>query len=266
MLATLPTPLRRDTPRCLDAIRSANWSRAWYPATRSSKRVMTRSAQTVRCCESNRSKRCLLYVRNQKAGSSLLYSHMSQFFPNTTCRTGLARHPLAPVERRARDDVVFTVVREPFDVALSAYCEVRRRQACPRCDWTRVERFPRWCGVRPSDEFDRYLDDVRSGRFVSDEAFHSYPQTVKTLTSYRLEVVVRADALHAGLRGLAKLVGTSFVAMNATSKDRHTTRSDACCAGVRPLSSRLAARLCALYASDFECFGFPRPAVCQSVA
>ena len=294
---------------CSSAIDAAAWRSRWLPSNRPP-HFLQAAQEVLRCCPASDSDcqrrcpdckcRCLVYVRNQKAGSSFLWHRPAHLQP---APAGLERFfPALRCERRRRDflpykealgdpvpiwargripsvlpswasedgDLLFTVVREPIATAGAAFCEVDERNqfacasesSCLEPSYSRVG-----CGGSgATSRFAAFLRGIDAHEPLSEEFFHAYPQGVKVNVPH-LSVVVKLERLTHGLALLAARLGTRFnrsATLAPTKEEAHTSHGRRCCPAVDDVLAEpgLARQLCAKYAADFECFGYERPAAC----
>tara|TARA_B110001452_G_scaffold215241_1_gene186393 strand:- start:167 stop:676 length:510 start_codon:yes stop_codon:yes gene_type:complete len=135
-----------ETATCAAAVLATEWRTRWLPSNVPPHRFAKEDHQTVnRCCPGSCSTAecsCVVYVHNQKAGSMFLAGNgtngaLPRYFAGLTCTS----HSLPYAEASAAAgthhlhthsaDFVFTVVRDPIATAVSAFCEVDRRDPSP---------------------------------------------------------------------------------------------------------------------------------------
>ena len=181
------------------------------------------------------------------------------------------------------DTVVFSFVREPVAHAVSAYLEVSERNA------RQVEAYPQHfrpdatppylvmpCDSRANatERFLSFLSSVEQQDALGDWFQHAWPQALKLNVAGRLsprfDAIGRVENLStqllaiAGLSGNGKRPGLDSAAQAArATRGEHVRSRSEPCAGIDAGDPRILRKICRLYAADFECFEYPRPAACE---
>lgn len=180
---------------------------------------------------------------------------------------------------------LFTIVRDPLKCARSAYIEVAHRQDLPN-----VRGASELKSLDCSDpaRYLKYLELIASGKSVSSEGYHSWPQTMKTdMMKYSGRPFDYVGRLEEGTSMLHELLSfPPFVHVPAARKkafirafqdhtDQHPRDRgcdqviklhDAYSEKSRSFNMKYHMRVdklaCELYISDLVCFGYDLPPQC----
>lgn len=242
----------------------------------------------------------LAYVSNQKVGSSSMqfafgaldheqsfkhavpysavqhpreenHPHIHQWVPNINTTQFWN---LSFAQGKLKDKFLFTVVRDPLATAWSGYTEVSHRAGD---DLALVTP----CNTS-DDRYLEYLDLMKNGRLRAEEAYHSFPQSVKvdvlkTLNRDSFDFIVRLEHFEVDMRALfAQLknppVETTIQEFlhrfNHWNEQNPHSRDSSCDQDIEKTSSEIGLNdqtcrvACDLYDSDFACFGYTRPKCC----
>ena len=199
----------------------------------------------------------LAYVENQKAGSSQLLAHLHAagsvrvvLLPyrgrmRSEARSRARVHcPATNVRKLPANYILFTFVREPLSTFVSGAFELLERHwirnasvdwgACPTQGHTALSgsHWP----LRPSlDSVSTYLRqliiDVNYSRELHPEAFHIWPQQVKTgleLGGRRLDFVGQTEQLDTDFAALVNMsTGRASVKAAVVPRDNHSNVANA---------------------------------------
>jgi len=292
-----------EHPRCRTAIEETgleNWIRTARPPPKEPSRRfiagLANGQQLLRSQPGDKSKP-VLYVRNQKVASVLIYDAFSCFF-------GLKKEPLAlvipylepfanassrldqltppeagggtPMSASEPEDSFFTFsfVGDPLKVAFAAYLEVNRR----------AQRGLEFAGITCTNSEDAtrryiaFLDAALQGEQLGDQSFHIYPQALKINALLprarghrRFDFLGRLEFFEEDMfkaqdaaSGTAGAKSSPFPGKAFRTSAHHTTSTDPC-HNANLNDPRVAERFCRLYAVDYLCFGYPVPQMCSGV-
>ena len=155
----------------------------------------------------------LAFVENQKAGTRTLIHTLRRLFPDewkylTTYYMANEPESEGPKESLFDDQnmTIFTFVREPFTAFRSAYEEISHRDP-PRL---RKQAAGNTYSQVPCDKASKrmayFVDDLLNARSIGRDAFHAWPQTVKTSNVPRLDFIGRVETMESDLRDLVSMV------------------------------------------------------------
>ena len=252
----------------------------------------------------------LAYVHNQKAGSNTIQNSFEPLFRIVPLRffggiraAGFHRRAdgdnrlnepnfYSTYARRSDENVVFTFVRDPAQMALAAYLEVRSRGSELFARTHGAEYMELWenlntvlgsnrdgansCRDRKhaTEQYVTFLRALRNGTSsVGHELFHTFPQALKIdhvrpreaargSRGLRYDAIGSMDALEHGMREVAALVhvrlrNASTLLADAAKMWGHTTQGLSC-SNVVHQDDRVRRLVCELYAVDYVCFGYER--------
>eukprot|EP00928_Gymnodinium_smaydae_P045879 TRINITY_DN3053_c0_g2_i1.p1 TRINITY_DN3053_c0_g2~~TRINITY_DN3053_c0_g2_i1.p1 ORF type:complete len:335 (+),score=41.26 TRINITY_DN3053_c0_g2_i1:191-1195(+) len=241
----------------------------------------------------------VLYIRNEKAGSEYMLAHMAKMFGENIGAQNLAPlknyTPAQPSPREAlsstggeqrnylgqkskldlltsidrdvgQDWNVFTVVRDPIDVAIAAYLEISYRLY--KIGYTQpnltFQAMPCDSKVQANERFKSYLKTLRNGEKISSEVFHAYPQALKvdlnfTNRNNTFDLIADVDQLSRDLCGFSSYPCDDVEP--PTDKQSHSHKTEPCFPDLS--DSVIMKELCDLYQVDFECFGYTLPPACS---
>ena len=208
------------------------------------------------CCCSERIRKCIHYVLNPKAGSTFLTSSLG--LPHFLASSGSGQscwqcasvptlqsaRPNHSVDWPHRDEIVFTVVRDPIATALAAYIELQRRPlldskmvAWKGFDQRKLKYWPpRYIAMPCNDKlqrlqrFEAYVDTVAQGFPIGREGHHIWPQALKvdhvTRTSPpSYDAIIHIEHLSEGMAFLASLANISAnSSFETSSRYQHSTQ------------------------------------------
>ena len=184
------------------------------------------------------------------------------------------------------DDAIFSFVRSPLEMALSAYLEVSRRaDGMSASKGVHAAYRNMSCASLSSstDRFEAYLGDLEAGRPLGGEAVHSFPQAFKiyfprpTARSRRFSAIGKLENLSDHLGQMRALFFTSELGGSSLAQFQHSGRADARgkgstrhegsqCSHIDWQRQSLLLRLCRVYLADFHCFNYSMPAECQEMS
>ena len=243
----------------------------------------------------------ITYIRNQKAGSEVLFHAISNrttfnFTSTRKCYVGSTSVPKRRVGPNQHDpcfanaaergeSLLFTVVRDPIETALSAYLELRfraryRDSKAGRVEFERLfanrnEKGDKSCNAAPNEpdatnDFLAYLDAVERGAALGREAFHAWPQALKIdrlqADNRRFDAIGRLENLWEDIAALRKAVlrnQASRAGFSSSLEQHRHSHSTASCGAVDLSDGRVTETLCRIYRVDYTCFGIPLPVACQ---
>ena len=243
------------------------------------------------------------YVINQKAASTWFVSTLCFKEPGAVGSTYLnvtdklfaesgahnCSHRLLHTDKAPEwkpDDAIFSFVRSPLEMALSAYLEVSRRaDGMSASKGVHAAYRNMSCASLSSstDRFEAYLGDLEAGRPLGGEAVHSFPQAFKiyfprpTARSRRFSAIGKLENLSDHLGQMRALFFTSELGGSSLAQFQHSGRADARgkgstrhegsqCSHIDWQRQSLLLRLCRVYLADFHCFNYSMPAECQEMS
>jgi len=219
-----------------------------------------------------------VYVRNQKVASDML------FLDTKTYSGGFERTPRISPWRQDRgassgfearfveckkNDVYFTMVRDPIETFLAGWLEVMCRDTrnMSEKDKRTAAYFPgRYVAMSleedPTRVFRAFLRDFEERRYLGKESFHVWPQAHKI------------DAVPKGCRfsfiGLAsempEALGALFPGGHLPPHGHNATESP-CKTDIMAnlkIGDEETRHLCLILRVDYQCFGFPLPPACEA--
>jgi hypothetical protein len=153
----------------------------------------------------------LAFVENQKAGTRTLIHTLRRLFPSdwkyvTTKYFGGHGDESMSQLLNNRSMTIFTFVREPFSAFKSAYEEISHRDPPQRNRNAKHNTYSLVPCEQGSKRIAYFVDDLLRAQSIGRDAFHAWPQTVKTSNVPRLDFIGRVETMEADLRDLVALV------------------------------------------------------------
>lgn len=208
----------------------------------------------------------VVYVRNQKAASTYFVEELGKMLGGIESK--LIYAPLKTVEAQSKynrpslgdNPFVFSAVRDPIETAVAAYLEVSKRVG-PAFQDPLPTFIGMPCGTawKDTSRFKMFLNEVRWGKPISKQFFHSYPQALKLDVS--IDVSYSSILKLENFGAIWSVPGFDHI-VPASSDDSHTTSDSPC--GNLSFDPELWEMLCDMYRVDYECFGYSLPSACKN--
>ena len=192
----------------------------------------------------------------------------------------------ATAEHGTLQSLIMTVVQDPIASAIKGYLEVSK-QADELADLSgfRLHNISAPSYTRlgcnttamARRRLNRYLDGIVEGAPMGHAFYHSYPQAIRLhvvsgrgpyagnrATMLRYQAIGRKEKLASDMSVIAERVGVRTISIpRPTESNAHTT-STLKCAQLNLSGDRATLRrLCSLYAVDYACLGYEKPALCH---
>ena len=154
------------------------------------------------------------FIENQKAGTRTLIHTLRRLFPDewtyvTTkyMLSELTNDPEHGGQIFADTNItIFTFVREPFSAFKSAYEEISHRDPPHLNRKVHANSYSQVPCDQASKRISYFVDDLLHARAIGRDAFHAWPQIVKTSNTPRLDFIGRVENMESDLRDLMTLV------------------------------------------------------------
>ena len=265
---------RYDSAGCRRAI-ERTWHRfPFHEMAKSNRR--SQEARRYELATGHRS----MYVRVQKAGSRLLWFGLDRILGspgNNRLRLRFC-HP-GPCSFVPERVFAWTVVRDPWDKALSAYADIHHHSECFARHFPNITALA--CDTTEADatrRFGEFLRTVTSGALACGESFHLWPSALlmdvirprAASGGARFGAVARLEHLRRDLPAVLRSAGHAQFNLSLldSSQLRHSHAAEPCVANfARAAADGGAAPMlrdfCEIYHADYQCFGYDAPAACR---
>ena len=231
-----------------------------------------------------------LYMENQKAATEYLYANLPYFLSNNSSRPLQFVHQIIPFPWTGSHRPCcnglrrFTFVTNPVKCALRAYGEISRRINYELPGGKSLRPSPRYRLVPCTNaslilhRLGLFLDDVEAGTALGGQAFHAFPQVLKTFVHLdalaftgRIEHLIEDATKWRNLLHLPAKVEhadtlVQEVVSNFKANGSQGTTMDACVPEVNELDEQTLMRLCRIYFVDVLCLGYQLAPNCQEAA
>ena len=175
----------------------------------------------------------------------------------------------------------WTVVRDPWPRALSAYAEVTRRcRAADAATFANLSAFS--CSAAPSASrrYAAFVERLRRGAVDCRDSFHAWPNALlmdalaprAADDPRRFDAVARLERLETELPALLRLAGHAAAELDlgrmhgVLAAHHHSHAADPCVANVSPSDREALRWFCALYVADYVCLNYTAPRACEGLA
>jgi hypothetical protein len=224
----------------------------------------------------------LVYVRNQKAGSEMMWATLSAIMQTPVYRTYKLPFPYIngsePMRTITDDLFMWTVVRDPLHRAISGYLEILARKASHTKEEASILSQ---CRHDPTGQFTRFMRLLSSSKDLQFEGMHARPQAIlldvmkqerpkKNGKSRRYDAIAKIENLQIEMPKVLKLAGMdeNLIQMNWTVQHHHSHQAREAhgeCGDVDWRDPILMKMFCNFYEVDYICLDYNMPRICQDL-